>query len=289
MSSTSEPLALPATKAGWSRDAKVITLIAIAHFVSHVHVMLLPPILGEVREAFGVSYIQIGLALTAFNVASALLQTPAGFLVDRIGPRVMLTGGLIVGSAAIVAAALLPGYWFFIIAYALMGAANTVYHPADYSILSATIDGKRIGKAFSIHTFAGYLGFGVTPALMLACAAIWDWRGAFLFVAGLTFAVALLLIVAGSVLPRVVRKPMGPSKAEAKVGLALLLSAPILRNLLFFFCLAMASSGIQTFTVVGMAAIHGTPASVATVALSGFLLFSAGGVLLGGTGPHATP
>ena len=289
MSSTSEPLALPAAKAGWSRDTKVIALIAIAHFVSHVHVMLLPPILGQVREAFGVSYTQIALALTAFNVASALLQTPAGFLVDRIGPRLMLTAGLILGGAAITAAALLPGYWFFVIAYALMGVANTVYHPADYSILSAAIDGKKIGKAFSIHTFAGYLGFGVTPAMVLACAAIWDWRGAFLFAAGLSFAVALLLIVAGSVLPRVVRKPMGPSRAEAKVGLGLLVSPPILRNLLFFFCLAMASGGIQTFTVVGMGALHGTPASVANIALSGFLLFSAGGVLLGGIIADRTP
>ena len=289
MSSTSEQLALPAEKAGWSRDTKVIALIAVAHFVSHVHVMLLPPILGQVREAFGVSYTQIALALTAFNVASALLQTPAGFLVDRIGPRLMLTAGLILAGAAITAAALLPGYWFFVIAYALMGVANTVYHPADYSILSATVDGKKIGKAFSIHTFAGYLGFGVTPAMVLACAAIWDWRGAFLFAAGLSFAVALLLIVAGSVLPRVVRKPMGPSRAEAKVGLGLLLSPPILRNLLFFFCLAMASGGIQTFTVVGMGAIHGTPASVANVALSGFLLFSAGGVLLGGIIADRTP
>ncbi|MEA2846257.1 MAG: hypothetical protein QOG78_1538 [Rhodospirillaceae bacterium] len=289
MSSTSEPLALPVAKAGWSRDAKVIALIAIAHFVSHVHVMLLPPILGQVKEAFGVSYTQIALAITAFNVASALLQTPAGFLVDRIGPRLMLTAGLILASAAITAAALLPGYWFFVIAYALMGVANTVYHPADYSILSAAIDGKKIGKAFSIHTFAGYLGFGVTPAMVLACAAIWDWRGAFLFAAGLSFAVALLLIVAGSVLPRVVRKPMGPSKAEAKVGLGLLLSPPILRNLLFFFCLAMANGGIQTFTVVGMGALHGTPASVANVALSGFLLCSAGGVLLGGIIADRTP
>jgi FSR family fosmidomycin resistance protein-like MFS transporter len=170
-----------------------------------------------------------------------------------------------------------------------MGVANTVYHPADYSILSAAIDGKKIGKAFSIHTFAGYLGFGVTPALVLACAAIWDWRGAFLFAAGLSFAVAILLIVAGSVLPRVVRKPMGPSKAEAKVGLGLLLSPPILRNLLFFFCLAMASGGIQTFTVVGMGALHGTPASVANIALSGFLLCSAGGVLLGGIIADRTP
>ena len=293
MSSTSEPLAVPG-KAGWSRDAKVITLVAIAHFVSHVHIMLLPPIFGLVKEAFGVSYIQIGLALTAFNVASALLQTPAGFLVDRIGPRLMLTAGLIVGGIAITAAALLPGYWFFVIAYGLMGVANTVYHPADYSILSATIDGRKIGKAFSIHTFAGYLGSGVTPALVLTTAALWSWQGAFLFAAGLTFAAALLLIVAGSVLPRAVRKPHAParnpsSKGEAKVGLDLLLSPPVLRNLLFFFCLAMANGGIQTFTVVGMAAIHETPASVANVALSGFLLLSAAGVLLGGIIADRTP
>jgi MFS transporter, FSR family, fosmidomycin resistance protein len=294
MSSTSEPLALPATKVRWNRDAKVIGLVAVAHFMSHVHGMLLPPILGQVKEAFGVSYTQVALAITVFNIASALLQTPTGFLVDRIGARMMLTGGLILSGGAITAAALLPGYWFFIIAYGLMGVANTVYHPADYSILSAAIDGKKIGKAFSVHTFAGYLGFGVTPAMVLGTAALWGWHGAFLFAAGLTFAVAILLIVAGSVLPRAVRKPAGPAKAApsrsaAKVGLDLLLSPPILRNLLFFFCLAMANGGIQTFTVVGMGAIHGTPASVANVALSGFLLFSAGGVLLGGIIADRTP
>jgi len=294
MSSTSEPLTLPAAKARWSREAKVIGLVAVAHFMSHVHGMLLPPILGQVKEAFGVSYTQVALAITVFNIASALLQTPTGFLVDRIGPRFMLTGGLILSGAAITAAALLPGYWFFIIAYGLMGVANTVYHPADYSILSDAVDGKKIGKAFSIHTFAGYLGFGVTPAMVLGTATLWGWHGAFLFAAGLTFAVAILLIVAGSVLPRAVRKPLGPSttapsKSAAKVGLDLLLSPPILRNLLFFFCLAMANGGIQTFTVVGMAAIHGTPASVANVALSGFLLFSAGGVLLGGIIADRTP
>ena len=254
MSSTSEPLALPA-KPGLDRDAKVIALVALAHFVSHVHLMLLPPIFGQVREAFDVSYTQLALALTAFNVASAALQTPAGFLVDRIGPRLMLTAGLVVGGVAITAAALLPSYWFFVIAYGLLGVANTVYHPADYSILSAAVDARKIGKAFSIHTFAGYLGSGVTPAMMLACAAIWNWQAAFLFAAGLSVAVALLLVVAGGVLPRVVRKPMEPGKAEAKVGLDLLLSPPILRNLLFFFCIAMANGGIQTYSVVALAAI----------------------------------
>ncbi|MBS0224514.1 MAG: MFS transporter [Proteobacteria bacterium] len=294
MSSTSESIDLvagPQQSEGWRKDARVVSLISAVHFVSHVHIMLLPPIFGEVRKAFGVSYTDIALALTAFNVASALLQTPAGFLVDRIGPRAMLTGGLLVGAVAISIAALLPGYWIFIVAYGLLGVANTVYHPADYSILSATIDGKRIGKAFSIHTFAGYAGSGVTPALVIGCAAIWGWHGAFLAAAILSFAAAMLLVVAGHVLPKTTRKVAAPAEQTAghKVGLELLLSAPVLRNLFFFLCLSMANGGIQTYTVVSQQALFGTPAAISNVALSGFLLMSAFGVLLGGVIADRTP
>jgi FSR family fosmidomycin resistance protein-like MFS transporter len=288
MSSTSEPLDLPAD-ANRVRDAKVIAIVATAHFVSHVYIMLLPPIFLLVKDHFGVDYTDIALALTAYNVASALLQTPAGFLVDRIGARIMLTLGLILSGVAIGISALLPGYWWFLIGYALLGVANTVYHPADYSILSATVDGKRMGKAFSVHTFAGYLGSGVTPALVIAAVAIWGWNGGFLCAAVLSFAAAILLMVTGSVLPRAPRKAAATKAGRTKVGLDLLLSAPILRNLLFFFCLAMANGGIQTFGVVSLGAIHGTSAATANIGLSGFLLFSALGVLLGGIIADRTP
>lgn len=290
MSSTSEPLHATAD-IGWARDAKVISIVAIAHFVSHVYIMLLPPIMLLVKDHFRVDYTDIALAITAYNVMSALLQTPAGFLVDRIGARIMLTLGLILSGVAICISALLPGYWAFLIGYALLGVANTVYHPADYSILSATIDGKRIGKAFSIHTFAGYLGSGVTPAMVIAAVAIWGWNGGFLCAAVLSFAAAILLMLTGSVLPRVPRKSTATAAKtdESKVGWDLLMSPPILRNLLFFFCLAMANGGIQTFAVVSLGALHGTPASIANVGLSGFLLFSAMGVLVGGIIADRTP
>src|SRR6185503_8035165 len=215
MSSTSERLRAPAD-AGWQRDAKVIGIVAIAHFVSHVYIMLLPPIFLLVKDHFGAEYTDIALALTAFNVMSALLQTPAGFLVDRIGARVMLTVGLILSGASLCIAVLVPGYWAFLIGFMLLGVANTAYHPADYSILSAAIDGKRMGKAFSVHTFAGYLGFGVTPAMVLAATAIWGWNGGFLCAAALSFAAAVLVIVTGSVLPRAPRK-VTPKAGEPTV------------------------------------------------------------------------
>jgi len=287
MSSTSEPVRVPAD-AGWQRDARVISIVAIAHFVSHVYIMLLPPIFLLVKDHFGVDYTDIALALTAYNVASALLQTPAGFLVDRIGARIMLTAGLILSGIAICISALLPGYWAFLIGYGLLGVANTVYHPADYSILSATIDEKRIGKAFSIHNFAGFFGSGVTPALVLAIAAVWGWQGAFFAAAVLAICSATLLIVAGGILPKTVRLPKN-ARPGAKIGLELLLSGPILRNLLFFVCIAMANGGIQTFSVVALGSLHGTPSTVANMGLSGFLLFSAAGVLVGGIIADRTP
>ena len=284
MSSTSEPLRAPAD-VNWLRDAKVISIVAIAHFVSHVYIMLLPPIFLLVKDHFNASYAEIAFAITAYNVMSALLQTPAGFMVDRIGARVMLTGGLILSGIAICVAALLPGYWFFLIGYALLGVANTVYHPADYSILSATVDGKRMGKAFSIHTFAGYLGSGVMPAIVVGAVALWGWNGGFICAAILSFAAALLLMVTGSVLPRAPRKVAAEQgkKGDGKVGLDLLLSGPILRNLLFFTCIGMANGGIQTFSVVALGMLWGTPAATANLGLTGFLLMSAAGVLLGGT------
>lgn len=290
MSSTSEPLDVPSGRSeGWGKDARVIALIAAAHFVSHVHLMLLPPIFGPVREAFGVSYIEIGAALTAYNVVSAALQTPAGFLVDRIGPRAMLTGGLFLAATALLVAALLPDYAIFVVAYAFLGLANTVYHPADYAILAATIDPKRIGKAFSIHNFSGYLGSGVAPAMVLACAAIWGWKGAFIVGAAIAIAAAVLLIAFGGILPRATRRTPAATKQDARVGLDLLLSGPVLRNLLFFICIAMANGGFQTYSVVALDELHGTPASVANMALSGFLLMSAAGVLLGGIIADRTP
>ncbi len=263
----------------------MIGLISAAHFVSHFYILLLPPVFALVRTEYAVSYTAIGVALTAFNVVSAALQTPAGFLVDRLGPRAILTAGLLLGAAAIALAALVPGYWMLVLAFALLGLANTVYHPADYAILSATIDGKRIGKAFSIHTFAGYLGSGVAPPIVLLCAAAWGWRGAFLAAAGLGLAVAVLLMVQGGVLSH--RKaPAAPRPRDeapsAGDGWRLLLSGPILRNLMFFCLLALANGGLQNFSVVALGALHGTPASAANFALSGFLLLSAVGVLVGG-------
>ena len=73
---------------------RVVGAVSAAHFVSHYYIILLAPLLPFVRAEYGVSYTEIGLAFAAFNIISAALQTPAGFLVDRLGARVLLVAGL---------------------------------------------------------------------------------------------------------------------------------------------------------------------------------------------------
>jgi MFS family permease len=259
---------------------RIIGTVSAAHFVSHYYILLLPPLFPFVRADYGVSYLQIGLALTAFNVVSAGLQTPAGFLVDRIGARALLIVGLLLGAVAFTIAGLVDSFWLLVAMFALAGVGNTVYHPADYTLLSNHVPSKQIGQAFSVHTFAGMLGSALAPGSLLLMQSQWGWRGAFIGAGALGFAAAALLLairedplkVAPAAAPHV-------AAATAAVGWKLLLSPPILLNLGFFLLLAMMSGGVYNYSVV---ALDGTPVTVANAALSGHLLLTAIGVLVGG-------
>src|SRR3979409_1815107 len=90
-------LPLPATR---SAESKLVGGFCFAHFVSHYYIMLLAPLFVFVREDYGVSYTELGLAFTAWNVVSTTVQTPTGFLVDRVSARLVLIIGLLIEAAA---------------------------------------------------------------------------------------------------------------------------------------------------------------------------------------------
>jgi len=243
-------------------EDKLIAGVCIAHFVSHYYMMLLAPLFVFIKDEYGVTYTELSLALAAFGVVSSVMQTPVGFFVDRFGARLNLIGGLLLGSAAVAAAGLVDSFWVFIAMFAVMGLANTVYHPADYALLS-----ERVTPQF-VQSLVG-------------------WRGAFVCAAALGIIAALILALQGEPPPRHrtthVSRPRSddPSSAAAD-GWRLLLSPPILLNLVFFVLLAMVGGGLNQFLVVGLGALYGTPPALANTALTGLLIMSAIGVLVGG-------
>src|SRR6201994_1008203 len=162
---------------------RTLTLISVAHWVSHFHILVLPMLFPFLKQQLGVGYIELGFALTVFAVVSGLTQAPIGYVVDHVGARKILLAGLCLAGFALIMLGLHLSYSWLIASAVLLGLANSVYHPADYAILSAHMDEARMGRAFSIHTFAGFLGGAVAPAIVAALVAATGGHGA-LIVAG---------------------------------------------------------------------------------------------------------
>ena len=265
------------------RNLQVLTLVGSGHAVSHLYLLALPPLFPLLREDLGASYAALGLLVTVFNVATGAAQIPAGFLVDRFGARRLLLLGLAIMGSAMVALGFAPTYWLMLALVATAGIGNSVFHPADYAILTASVERGWLGRAFAIHTFAGNVGFVLAPATMIALTALLGWRGA-LSAAGLVaFVVLGAMLFWGELLRDETRSVDGRRKpGGSSAGIRLLLSGPVLLLFFFYVLAAMFTSGVHSFSVTALNGLWGTDLALANVILSAFLTASALGILLGG-------
>ena len=257
---------------------RTLGLISTAHWVSHFHMLVLPMLFPFLKQQLGVGYTELGFALTVFAVVSALTQAPMGYLVDHIGARKILLIGLCAGGAALILLGLHLSYSWLIANAVLLGLANSVYHPANYAILSAHMDEGRMGRAFSIHTFAGFLGGAVAPAIMAALVTTVGGFGALIVAGAVGPLVALGLMLAG--IPDAGAHHL--HSASAKTPRPNIITPALIVLTLFFMLLGLSNAGIGNFGVVALMGGYGASYSTANIALTAYLGASAVGVLAGG-------
>ena len=260
------------------KDEQFRTLGAIsaAHWVSHFHIFALPMLFPFLKQQLNVGYIELGFALTVFAVSSGLTQAPIGYLADHIGARKILLMGLCLGGAALIGLGLHLTYSWLIVSAAVLGLANSVYHPANYAILSAHMNEARMGRAFSVHTFAGFLGGAVAPAVMAGLVATVGVHGALIAAGAIGPLVALFIFGVGIPDANAVDRRTGGGSRQSVV-------TPALAALtIFFLLLSLSNAGISNFGVVALMGGYGATFSAANLALTAYLGASAAGVLAGG-------
>ena len=266
------------------REARVIGLVCAGHFFSHFYLLLVPPLFPILREVYGVGFTELGFAMACFSITTGLVQIPVGFLVDRYGAGRILTAGMFLEAVAISLIGVFPLYGALVALMIAAGLANTVYHPADYAILNASVDKSRIGRVFSFHTFTGYLGDALGPATILFLTAFIDWRAA-MIVCGASGAVvaALLWLNSEALADASGRRPAAPADGPPRrTGMALLFSVPVLMGLLFFAGISITGRGFSNFGVSTLHELYQTPLGTAGILISAYLFASPVGVLSGG-------
>jgi FSR family fosmidomycin resistance protein-like MFS transporter len=267
-------------------DAQVISLVAVAHGVSHFYQLLLVPLFPWLKEAFSLSYAELGFLVSSFFAVSCVAQIMAGFVVDRVGARAVLFFGLGCLGVAALFLSIAPNYAALFAGSVLAGLGHSVFHPTDYTLLNKKISAPRLGHAFSVHSISGNIGWAAAPLFMTTIAGLAGWRNALLSAAFIPLAVLLLLVVYRDSLYTGDGKKTAAAPAQRSTsgdGVLDFMRIPaIWMCFVFFFLTAMVTGGVQTFSSASLRALYGMSLAWATLSFTIYMLTSAAGIVWGG-------
>ncbi|MBL0141064.1 MAG: MFS transporter [Betaproteobacteria bacterium] len=271
--------ALPATS--FRQDATVISLVGFVHSTSHFFHFMIPPLFPWLMAEFGLSFTKVGLAMTVFFVVSGVGQSLAGFVVDRFGALRVLAGGITLLSASGLVLASARNFEMLLVAAMVAGLGNSVFHPADYTLLNRRVSTPRLGHAFSVHGLSGSLGWAASPVLMIAVAGAWGWRASGV-AAALVGLAALAILLFNRGLLQDAPLAVADSKHAAGGRLAFLRVPVVWMCFVFFFFTVMAFGILQNFAAPIFERSYGLSLALATSGLTAYLLGSAAGTGTGG-------
>jgi MFS family permease len=270
------------------QDARTIALVGLAHGSSHFFHMLLPPLFPWFIGEFGLSYSEMGLLVSVFFVISGVGQALSGFLVDRVGARPVLFFALLSFTAAALAAGVAQGYAGLLLAAALAGLGNAPFHPVDFTILNKRVSPQRLGHGFSVHGISGNLGWATAPVFLAGIAtATGSWRTACLCAAALAATVLAVMVCNRDALDDRQGAWAQPAKGGAALAtpehpMAFLKLPSVWLCFSFFFWSTCALSAIQSFASPALQTLYGLPLGLTAMVVTGYMLFGAVGMVVGG-------
>lgn len=278
----SETLAVGSTL---RRERTTLGLVSGAHFFSHFYFLVLPPLFIAIKLEMGISFTQLGFMMTLYALGSATGQYPIGVLSDKFSARWFLIGGMIVVSVCFILMGFSDAYWQLLVLALLAGFGDSVFHPTDFAIISSQIEEKRLGRAYAIHAFMGFVGFAVAPVVVDLLRVNWNWHVSVVAVGMAGLVMAIILFICRELLnTQVSTAPLTKNENGRKTldAIGFLKSGAILVMFIFYILVALSGSGIQQFSTSALPLLYDVNVSDATRALFVYMVGISLGVLVGG-------
>ena len=267
-------------------DVEVIGLVGLAHGTSHFFHLMLPPLFPWLMKDFSLSYTEAGMLMTVFFVVSGVGQALAGFVVDRTGARPVLFAGIALLALSGIVLGVATTYPMLMLSAAVAGLGNSIFHPADFTVLNRRVAQPRLGHAFSVHGLSGNIGWAAAPVFMAGIAATAGWHAAGFAAAGVGAFVLAVLWWRRDVLDDAAADVVAPAHEANKPvpahQLAFLASPAVWLCFAFFFLTTSAFGILQNYAPAILGNVYGVSLVLATAGLTSYLAGSAVGTIVGG-------
>ena len=181
------PPANPAAKPGRVRIGMLalVFVTVVINYMDRANLALVGP---AIAQEFHLSSIQLGLIFSAFGWAYAIGQLPGGWLVDRIGPRVLYAGLLVLWSAGTCAQGLLRGFTGLFCLRVGIGAFEAPAFPVNNHVVTRWFPEQERARAVSVYTSGQFVGVAFITPLLVYIQVRLGWRAVFLLTGALGIA-----------------------------------------------------------------------------------------------------
>ncbi len=157
----------------------ILALISAMFFITFLDKAVISATAPLISSEFGIGKASMGMVFSAFVLASAIGQIPAGWLTDRIGPRRTLTGCVTLWSLATLLTVSAGGYAALVVVRFLTGLFESGAFPGGTRALVPWFGRHERGFVQGAPHLFGRFATAVVPLVSVSVSAVWGWRWVF--------------------------------------------------------------------------------------------------------------
>lgn len=183
----------------------VITLLAITNYIDRGNLSVAIPF---INKTLGVGPAVDGVILSAFVWPYSVMNLPAGWAVDRLGPRFMMTVAVGAWSVVSILTGMMRAVTGFVVLRVLLGVSEAPMFPAAVKAADAWFPRAEKGRAISVFIAGTQVGLAVAGPLSTVLIFAIGWPAMF----AVTGVIGLVVLVGWIAL---YRRPEGQARLSA--------------------------------------------------------------------------